>query len=174
MSFNEVKRCWPDVVWTTNKIGIKTEIWKTDIFKSPQRKSKLSAWLDTTWGNWLLVINQQLLSDVPVCVWVGVLCLCFVYYCVRISTVFFHSTMPITVKHWPSTWNESEYSKGWVCFDPLSWQAHSAVPVFANTLDTPGILHRLIPLLNTSLMYCTSLPLYCLFLPHYMAASAQI
>lgn len=76
MSFNEVKRCWPDVVWKTNKIGIKTEIWKTDIFKSPQRKSKLSAWLDTTWGNWLLVINQQLLSDVPVCVCGWVSCVC--------------------------------------------------------------------------------------------------
>lgn len=58
-----------------------------------------------------------------------------------------------------------------VCFDPLSWKALSAVPVFANTLDAPGILHRLIPLLNTFLMHCICLTAcFC----DYVTASAQI
>lgn len=106
-------------------------------------------------------------------------CACVPAFCVllcagaRRSVPLFSSTRQFPTRASVGLQHEmrARIQKRQVCFDPSSWKAHSAVPVFANTLDAPGILHRLIPLLNTSLMHCTGLT-GCF--SDYMTDSAQM
>lgn len=82
-----------------------------------------------------------------------------------------------TVSEWASQWhlrwNWRKIRENGGTFVLIPCVGRSIVSVFANTLDAPGILHRLIPFLNTSLMYRTRLQLHNCFSDD-MAASAQM
>ena len=157
--------------------GMKEKLSQMDIFKPRQKKTACV----TRYHQSRPIDKHQQCMHVCLCVGVFGVCVCAAASCtqfcldLRHNVLLFSSTRQCPTQASVGLQHEMRASiqGGGGCFDPLSWQAHSAVPVFANTLDAPGILHRLIPLLNTSLMHCTGLPLYACF-SNYMAASAQM